>query len=127
MFICDVAAEHGRERKSALDTALPTQRTVLHVVGHLDAVLGHHQVVDFLLLIQRVRKELRVAVDIIFAHAEVMTQLVVGNTPPNPYEDTLTIECEIDRDDGSSYFDYFPTDAETQLMKDLITEKIQEV
>ena len=45
----------------------------------------------------------------------------------NPYEDTLTIECEIDRDDGSSYFGYFPTDAETQLMKDLITEKIQEV
>ena len=45
----------------------------------------------------------------------------------NPYEDTLTIECEIDRDDGSSYFGYFPTDAETQLMKDLITAKIQEV
>ena len=45
----------------------------------------------------------------------------------DPYEHTLTIECEIDRDDGSSYFDYFPTDAETQLMKDLITEKIQEV
>ena len=45
----------------------------------------------------------------------------------NPYEDTLTIECELDRDDGSSYFDYFTTDAETQLMKDLITEKIQEV
>ena len=45
----------------------------------------------------------------------------------NPYEDTLTIECEIDKDDGSSYFDYFPTDAETQLMKDLITAKIQEV
>jgi len=45
----------------------------------------------------------------------------------NPYEDTLTIECEIDRDDGSSDFDYFPTDAETQLMKDLITAKIQEV
>lgn len=45
----------------------------------------------------------------------------------NPYEDTLTIECEIDCDDGSSYFDYFPTDAETQLMKDLITAKIQEV
>ena len=45
----------------------------------------------------------------------------------NPYEDTLAIECEIDRDDGSSYFDYFPTDAESQLMKDLITAKIQEV
>ena len=45
----------------------------------------------------------------------------------NPYEDTLTIECEIDCDDGSSYFDYFPTDAETQLMKDLITAKIQEL
>lgn len=45
----------------------------------------------------------------------------------NPYEDTLTIECEIDREDGSSYFDYIPTDAEEQLMKDLITEKIQEM
>ena len=44
----------------------------------------------------------------------------------NPYEDTLTIECEIDRDDGSSYFDYFPTNAESQLMKDIITAKIQE-
>lgn len=44
----------------------------------------------------------------------------------NPFEDTLTIECEIDRDDGSSYFDYFPTDAETKLMKSLITETIQE-
>ena len=44
----------------------------------------------------------------------------------NPYEDTLTIECEIDCDDGSSYFDYFPTNAESQLMKDIITAKIQE-
>ena len=44
----------------------------------------------------------------------------------NPYEDTLTIECEIDRDDSSSYFDYYPTNAESQLMKDLITEKIQQ-
>ena len=51
---------------------------------------------------------------------------VPTGTFSNPYEDTLTIECEIDRDDGSSYFDYFPTDAETQLMKDLITAKIQE-
>lgn len=44
----------------------------------------------------------------------------------NPYEDTLTVECEIDREDGSSYFDYIPTNAESQLMKDLITEKIQQ-
>lgn len=45
----------------------------------------------------------------------------------NPYEDTLSIECEIDREDGSSYFDYIPTNNEVQLMKDLITAKIQEV
>ena len=45
----------------------------------------------------------------------------------NPYEDTLTVECEIDREDGSSYFDYIPTNAEAQLMKELITAKIQEV
>ena len=45
----------------------------------------------------------------------------------NPYEDTLTVECEIDREDGSSYFDYIPTNAEAQLMKELITAKINEV
>lgn len=44
----------------------------------------------------------------------------------NPYEDTLSVECEIDRDEGSSYFDYIPTNAESQLMKDLITAKIHE-
>ena len=44
----------------------------------------------------------------------------------NPFEDTLRIECEISRDDGSSYFDYEPTAAEAQLIKDMITEKIKE-
>ena len=44
----------------------------------------------------------------------------------NPFEDTLRIECEICRDDGSSYFDYEPTGAESQLIKDMITEKIKE-
>lgn len=44
----------------------------------------------------------------------------------NPFEDTLRIECEISRDDGSEYFDYEPTDAETQLIKDMIAEKIRE-
>ncbi|MEY8575871.1 hypothetical protein AALD01_16175 [Oscillospiraceae bacterium 21-37] len=44
----------------------------------------------------------------------------------NPFEDSLRIECEISRDDGSSYFDYEPTSAESQLVKDMITEKIKE-
>ena len=44
----------------------------------------------------------------------------------NPFEDSLHIECEISRDDGSSYFDYEPTAAEAQLIKDMITEKIKE-
>ena len=44
----------------------------------------------------------------------------------NPFEDTLRIECEIRRDDGSSYFDYEPTGAESQLIKDMIAEKIKE-
>ena len=44
----------------------------------------------------------------------------------NPFEDSLRIECEISRDDGSSYFDYEPTKAESQLIKDMITEKIKE-
>lgn len=45
----------------------------------------------------------------------------------NPIEDSLRIECEISRDDGSSYFDYEPTAAESQLIKDMITEKIKEL
>lgn len=45
----------------------------------------------------------------------------------NPFEDTLRIECEISRDNGSEYFDYEPTAAETQLMKDMIAEKIMQI
>lgn len=45
----------------------------------------------------------------------------------NPFGDTLRLECEISRNDGSSYFDYEPTDVEAQLIKDMITEKIQEI
>ena len=40
----------------------------------------------------------------------------------NPFADTLRIECEISRDSGSSYFDYEPTENESQVIKDLITE-----
>ena len=44
----------------------------------------------------------------------------------NPFEDDLRIECEICFDDHSSYFDYEPTSAEAQLIKELITERIRE-
>lgn len=44
----------------------------------------------------------------------------------NPFADTLRMECEISRDDGSEYFDYDPTAGETQLIKEMITEKIRE-
>lgn len=43
----------------------------------------------------------------------------------NPFEDSLQIECEISREDGNDFFDYQPTENETKLIKDLITEKIQ--
>ena len=43
----------------------------------------------------------------------------------NPFADTLRLECEISRDSGSEYFDYEPTAAESQLIKDMITERIQ--
>lgn len=45
----------------------------------------------------------------------------------NPFADTLRIECEISRDNGSESFDYEPTAAETQLMKDMIVEKIMQI
>ncbi len=44
----------------------------------------------------------------------------------DPFAYTLRIECEISRDSGSEYFDYEPTKAEAQLIKDMISEKIQE-
>lgn len=44
----------------------------------------------------------------------------------NPFEDTLRIECEISRDNGSEYFDYQPTDSEAQLIKEMIADKIRE-
>ena len=44
----------------------------------------------------------------------------------NPFADTLRIECEISRDNGSSYFDYEPTNAESQLIKDMIAEKLMQ-
>ncbi len=45
----------------------------------------------------------------------------------NPFENTLSIECEISRENGSEYFDYEPTADESQLIKDMISEKIQEL
>ena len=44
----------------------------------------------------------------------------------NPFDDTLLIECEISRQDSSSFFDYEPTAGEAQLIKDMITETIRE-
>ena len=45
----------------------------------------------------------------------------------NPFEDTLRIECVISRDDGDQYFDYSPTKAESDLIKEMIAEKINEL
>ncbi len=42
----------------------------------------------------------------------------------NPYEDTLRLECEIDREKKSSLFDYEPTSAESKLIKDMVGEKL---
>ena len=45
----------------------------------------------------------------------------------NPFADTLRIECDIDTDDSypNETFDYEPTPAETQLIKDMISQKIE--
>ena len=43
----------------------------------------------------------------------------------NPFDDTIRIECEIDKPKGSEYFDYTPTEAEERLIKDMIAEKIK--
>ncbi|MCM1488971.1 MAG: hypothetical protein NC203_11455 [Firmicutes bacterium] len=45
----------------------------------------------------------------------------------NPFADTLRIECEISGDNHTSYFDYEPPAAESQLIKEMISEKIMEM
>ena len=45
----------------------------------------------------------------------------------NPVSDTLRLECEISKDNGSEYFDYEPTQGEIQLIKDMIAEKIMQI
>ena len=45
----------------------------------------------------------------------------------NPFEDTLRVECEIDNGTDRQHFEYVPTRAEAQLLKDKITGKITEV
>lgn len=40
----------------------------------------------------------------------------------NVPNDTLTIECEVCRDDGSDLFDYEPTESESALIKEMIRE-----
>ena len=44
----------------------------------------------------------------------------------NPFADTLRIECVISGDDFSDEFAYQPTAAESQLIQDMITERIRE-
>lgn len=44
----------------------------------------------------------------------------------NPFEDTLRLECQIARGDGSDeYFDYVPTEGEAKLIKDMVAATIQ--
>ena len=44
----------------------------------------------------------------------------------NPFEDTLKINCIISREESESGFYYVPTKNEANLIKAMITEKIQE-
>lgn len=44
----------------------------------------------------------------------------------NPCSDFLTVECVISTDDKNETFYYTPTESESKLIKDMITQKIQE-
>lgn len=43
----------------------------------------------------------------------------------NPFKDTLKVECVVDKPLESESFDYEPNESEAQLLKDMITEKLQ--
>lgn len=44
----------------------------------------------------------------------------------NPFEDTLKIECVICNDKSDQEFEYYPTKAESDLIKEMITEKLRQ-
>lgn len=44
----------------------------------------------------------------------------------NPCSDFLTVECVVSTDDKDETFYYTPTKAEAELIKEMITQKIQE-
>lgn len=43
----------------------------------------------------------------------------------NPFEDTLLVECEVNKGDSISYFDYTPTPAESKLIKEMVAEQLE--
>lgn len=43
----------------------------------------------------------------------------------NPFEDILRIECIVSREDGDQDFEYNPTKAESELIKEMVSEKIK--
>ena len=43
----------------------------------------------------------------------------------NPADDTLKMGYQVDSDDSSTFYEYAPTAAEQQLVKEMITEKIK--
>lgn len=43
----------------------------------------------------------------------------------NPFKDILKVECVVDKPLESESFDYEPTESEAKLLKDMITEKLQ--
>lgn len=44
----------------------------------------------------------------------------------NPYEDSLSFECEISRETSSEYFDYTPTSAEKEMIVAALEEKMMQ-
>lgn len=44
----------------------------------------------------------------------------------DPFEDSVKIECTVSSDDGDHNFDYSPTKAEADLIKEMMTEKLRE-
>ena len=45
----------------------------------------------------------------------------------NPFENSLKVECVVSRKDVDEYFEYNPTKTESDLIKEMITEKIKSV
>ena len=135
-FLSSKLAEHIREEKAKLDMdenycpiSILTKRDVFELTKESmwvdrDIQLddeNKQQIVAYLETLFDVNKKFGLKLDLNAGEWVNMYGIY------NPFSDFIIVECVISTDDKNESFFYSPTKTEAELIKDMITQKIQEV